>query len=107
MESNLADLYKNLIRLRESLKTAKNLSPVDAGSEKNGEKVENAKKSKLLPFHVENLNFQLDECINSTTDSCSHLFDLSLIIPSAPWVNKFFKSNNFFYMHLSRLSLLI
>jgi hypothetical protein len=49
-------------------------------------KGDSVKKPKVLPFHSESLNKQLDDCIASTTDSCNHLFDLSLIVPSAPWV---------------------
>jgi hypothetical protein len=44
------------------------------------------RKSEYMPVHKENMKSQLDECIKSTKECCSNLFDLSLIVPSAPWV---------------------
>jgi hypothetical protein len=38
----------------------------------------------LLPLHKDNLKIQLDDCIKSTQETCRNLFDLSLIVPSAP-----------------------
>jgi hypothetical protein len=40
----------------------------------------------MLPFHEENLKNQLDECLKATNENCSNLFDLSLLVPTAPWV---------------------
>jgi hypothetical protein len=90
LESNLTDLYKKLIRLKESLKTMKTATASNEPSNNKPDlitrKEDSLRKLKLLPFHSENLSAQLDACISSTKESCDHLFDLSLIVPSAPWV---------------------
>ena len=40
-----------------------------------------------MPLHKENLKIQLDECCKETNECSQSLFDLSLIIPSAPWAS--------------------
>lgn len=77
MESNLSQLYKKLNRLRESLKTVRNLNT--------NVKIER-KKSDSLPLHNESLKNQLDESLKMTSECCRNLFELSLLVPSAPWV---------------------
>ena len=37
-------------------------------------------------LHKENLRDQLEECVSVTKVACSELFDLTLLVPSAPWV---------------------
>ena len=76
LESNLAQLYKNLIRLSESFKTVK--TPTN-----NNEYIN---KSDSLPFHTNSLKSLIDDSAKMTTDCCKKLFDLSMLVPSAPWV---------------------
>jgi len=47
---------------------------------------ETVEKSRYLPVHQETLKSQLEECTNMTNECCTSLFDLSLLVPSAPWV---------------------
>ncbi|RNA15365.1 Histone H5 [Brachionus plicatilis] len=74
LESNLAQLYKKLTRLGESFKTVKNLPKNEAQS-----------NSSPLPFHNQSLRSQIDESAKVTSDCCQKLFDLSMLVPSAPW----------------------
>ena len=83
LESNLCELYQKLTRLNESLKTYKNATT------KYEEKyrLASAKSTSAnLPFHEENLKAQLDVCMKATNESCANLFDLCLLVPTAPWV---------------------
>lgn len=73
LESNLAQLFKKLTRLSESFKT-------------NMSKNEKENKSDSLPFHVQSLKKQIDDSAKMTSDCCKKLFDLSILVPSAPWV---------------------
>ena len=84
LESNLAGLFRKLTRLKESLHTNLN-----EASKTNDANVNVKKKSQLLPLHKENLKHQLEDCCAATQESCDRLFDLALIVPSAPWVNTF------------------
>ena len=79
LETNLSQLFKKLTKLRESFKTVQT-----------GDGLKEAKKkSDLMPLHKENLKTQLNECLEATGESCKLLFDLSLVVPSAPWVNHY------------------
>ena len=80
MESNLAKLYKKLCRLKESLKTAQNSEPNETTKQRSNQ------KSNCLPLHKENLKTQLEECCQETNKCTQSLFDLTLLVPSAPWV---------------------
>jgi hypothetical protein len=94
LESNLAQLFKCLVRFKESVVTFKNLNHRQPAA---GEEEENASNRttttttgnmvQVLPFHKENLKSQLDECIKKIGECASSLFDLSLLVPSAPWVS--------------------
>lgn len=77
----MAKLYKNLFRLKESLTTFQNLTPNDS------KRKENTQKSNCLPLHKENLKVQLEECCKETVECSQSLFDLTLIVPSAPWTS--------------------
>ncbi len=85
LESNLSQLYKKLTRLKESLETNINENKSNNAKSKTELPASNKRKSQLLPLHRENLKSLLDECCLATQTSCSQLFDLSLIVPSAPW----------------------
>lgn len=76
LESNLAQLYKKLTRLSESFKTIKN-------STNNNESIS---KSSSLPFHTNSLKSLIDDSAKMTSECCKKLFDLSMLVPSAPWV---------------------
>ena len=39
-----------------------------------------------LPIHKELIQQQLTDCIKTCSICCNNLFNLSLLIPSAPWV---------------------
>lgn len=78
LETNLSKLFKNLSRLKESLKTVKNSSQNQQNLKRNSE---------FLPLHKENLKTQLEESIKLTSECTNDLFDLSLLVPSAPWVS--------------------
>lgn len=78
LESEMSQLYKKMVRLKESLQT--NLNDVSTHSD--GPK---QNRSNVLPMHKENLKTQLFDCCNATKDTCASLFDLMLLVPSAPW----------------------
>lgn len=80
LETSLSKLFRKLTRLQESLRTNLNETPVDKEKKSN-----NKTRSHLAPMHQENLRTQIDECHKSAQEACTDLFDLSLIIPSAPW----------------------
>jgi len=65
LESGLSSFYKKVWRLNEALKT------IHAGI--------------IPPLHKDNLKTQLNECLESTQNVCRDLFDLALLVPSAPW----------------------
>ncbi|CAF0910568.1 unnamed protein product [Brachionus calyciflorus] len=83
LESNMSQLYKNLNRLRESLKTVRNLKNDE--SKINCEINNSKKKMDKMPLHNESVKNQLDESLKKTSEVCRDLFDLSLLVPSAPW----------------------
>lgn len=86
LESNLAELYKHLIRFRESLKTLKNLNNNETSEAKMASNGNGHKSVQVLPFHKENVKKQLDDCIDKTVKCTDSLFDLALLVPAAPWV---------------------
>ena len=89
LESNLAKLYKKLFRLKESLSTVQNLTPNDLKQNAERKEVKSERsKSTCLPLHKENLKTQLDDCCKETNVCTQSLFDLALIVPSAPWVGR-------------------
>lgn len=83
LESSLGKLFGKLCRLKECLKT--NAFDSTMGGKDTKEKAQ--QKSALLPMHRDNLTSQLEECCSMTQSTCERLFDLMLLVPSAPWVN--------------------
>ena len=89
LETDLSQLFKKLTRLSQSLKTIddstrsqppKQQHPSSTGARKN------ETKFNCLPMHEASMREQLNECIVATSQCCTSLFDLSLLVPSAPWV---------------------
>jgi hypothetical protein len=78
-------LFKNLSRLKESLKTCINLNYPN--NDKRQVERNDDCGGKILPFHKESLKSQLDECLKRTSECANSLFDLTLLVPSAPWVD--------------------
>ena len=39
----------------------------------------------LMPFHKHNLKSQLNDCLKCLSASCDDLFELTLLVPTAPW----------------------
>lgn len=83
LESSLGKLYGKLCRLKECLQT--NAFDSTMGGKDTKEKAQ--QKSTLLPLHRDNLKSQLEECCSMTQSTCGRLFDLMLLVPSAPWVS--------------------
>jgi hypothetical protein len=77
----MSSLYRNLMRLNESMKTFQNDNDTN-----NSKTVDVNHKSELLPIHRENFKSQLNSSLKLTEQCCRNLFDLALIVPSAPWV---------------------
>ena len=83
--TGMSQLFRKLYRLKESLKTSDN-----GPSRKSGKATDDPAKSQILfPLHGESLKKQLEECCELTRSTCDSLFDLMLLVPSAPWVSNF------------------
>jgi hypothetical protein len=65
LEAGLSGLFKKVWRLNEALKTGQ--------------------ASGMLPLHRESLKSQVAECLETGQGVCRELFDLALLVPSAPW----------------------
>ena len=76
----MSQLFKKICRLKESLNTNLNNEQAAAASHFTSNGGGNNKLNK------ESLRDQLEECVSVTHVACSELFDLTLLVPSAPWV---------------------
>jgi hypothetical protein len=89
LEANLSTLFKKLVKLQESLKTVNNQNL----SAENAAKVDEKKyaiNTDFLPMHRENLRGLIEDSLSWCAKCCTNLFNLSLIVPNAPWVSKIF-----------------
>ena len=85
MEENLSIFFKKLVKLQESLKTVNNQNLSVENSVKADEK-KNSINTDFLPMHRENLRGLIEDSLSWCSKCCTNLFNLSLIVPNAPWV---------------------